>query len=183
MVSCFDEKKATEMAAYFLRKADGRRMSYLKLLKLLYIADREALRRWGYPLTGDSYFSLDHGPVNSRIMDLIREDPQFLNSACWTNHIQIEQYDVELMQDIPVGRLSQADIELLDEVFREYGHLNKYQLRDLTHDFPEWEDPKGSRLPITYQDILKAVGRLDEAEEIAEEIEMYNFAKRTLNCP
>jgi hypothetical protein len=41
----FDEKKATEVAA-FLLKMRGGKMSYLKLIKLLYLADRESLSRW-----------------------------------------------------------------------------------------------------------------------------------------
>jgi hypothetical protein len=43
-----DPEKATEAAAKFL-KLRGGRMSYLKLIKLLYLLDREALLRWGRP--------------------------------------------------------------------------------------------------------------------------------------
>ena len=32
-------------------------MSYMKLIKLLYLADREALARWGRPITTDQYVS------------------------------------------------------------------------------------------------------------------------------
>jgi len=51
-------------------------MSYLKLIKLLYIIDREALLRWGRPLTGDRYVSMDHGPVLSQTLNLITEEPR-----------------------------------------------------------------------------------------------------------
>ena len=42
MASPFNERKATEAAAHLLALRGGQ-MHYLKLLKLLYIADREAL--------------------------------------------------------------------------------------------------------------------------------------------
>ena len=49
MVLRFNERRATEAAARFL-KLRGGRMSYLKLIKLLYLLDREALLRWGRPV-------------------------------------------------------------------------------------------------------------------------------------
>jgi uncharacterized phage-associated protein len=50
-------------------------MSYLKLIKLLYVLDGEALLRWGRPVTTDRYVSMDNSPVFSRIYNLIREEP------------------------------------------------------------------------------------------------------------
>jgi hypothetical protein len=43
------------------------------------------------------------------------------------------------------------------KVFEKYGHMNRYKLRDLLHQvLPEWQDPQGSALPITHEDILRA---------------------------
>lgn len=178
--SCFDEEKSTAMAAYLLGKAPNRRMNYLKLAKLLYIADREALKRWGYPLTGDAYFSLPHGPVVSRIKDLITEDPQFSGSRIWTNHIRRSGYDIKLAAEAPLDSLSPAERELLDEIFSGYGNYTPWQLVDLTHSFPEWKDPEGSAVQITYEDILRAVGRGEESAELVEDIEAHNAFKRAL---
>ena len=52
MQMAFDEVKATQIAALFLKMA-GRELKYLALIKLLYKLDREALRRWGLPVTTD----------------------------------------------------------------------------------------------------------------------------------
>jgi uncharacterized phage-associated protein len=70
----FNEAKATQAAARLL-KLRGGSMSYIKLMKLLYLADREALIRWGRPITTDRYVSMDNGPVLSRIYNLIRNEP------------------------------------------------------------------------------------------------------------
>ncbi len=67
----FDEEKATEAAALILSLRGGQ-MHYMKLIKLLYLLDREALSRWGIPVTTDTYVSMDHGPVVSAIYNLIR---------------------------------------------------------------------------------------------------------------
>jgi uncharacterized phage-associated protein len=62
MVLRFNEQRAAEAAARIL-KLRGGRMSCLKLIKLLYFVDREALLRWGRPVTTDRYISMDDGPV------------------------------------------------------------------------------------------------------------------------
>jgi uncharacterized phage-associated protein len=48
----FDESKATEAAAFLLSRSD-QTMNYMKLIKLLYLTDREALIRWGRPISTD----------------------------------------------------------------------------------------------------------------------------------
>lgn len=182
MLGYFDEEKVTQMAAYLLTKSN-RTMPYLTLVKLLYIADREALRRWGYPLTGDEYFSLKHGPVVSRVTDLIRNASERLRSKHWGKYIETIDKDksVRLRRRPPFDLLSEAIRYLLDEIYERYARLDRWSLRDLAHEFPEWKDPGDSRIPINYVDILKAVGREDEAEELAEEIEAKNKFKEILS--
>src|SRR3954470_18953244 len=64
----FNPKKTSQAAALLVAEAGGR-MSKLKLIKLLYIADREALKNWERPITGDDPFSLDYGPVLSTTLN------------------------------------------------------------------------------------------------------------------
>ncbi len=49
MKLAFDQVKATQAAALFLKLAGGS-LNYLALIKLLYKSDREGLRRWGLPI-------------------------------------------------------------------------------------------------------------------------------------
>ncbi|MBC7220651.1 SocA family protein [Candidatus Bipolaricaulota bacterium] len=178
--SFFDEEKSTAMALYLLQKCPNQRMNYLKLIKLMYIADREALRQWGHPLTGDAYFSLPHGPVVSRIKDLITDDPEFSGGKVWTSCIHRLDRDVEAVAEGPMDSLSSAERELLDRVFASYGSYTPWQLVELTHTFPEWRDPQGSAEPITYKDILCAVGRGEESDELVENIEVDAALRRAL---
>jgi uncharacterized phage-associated protein len=67
----FDEVKATQAAALFLKLA-GCPLNYVALIKLLYKADREAIRRFGLPITTDNYAAMKLGPVTSRIYDRIK---------------------------------------------------------------------------------------------------------------
>jgi len=179
--SFFDEEKSTAMAAFLLQKCPDRRMNYLKLIKLMYIADREALKRWGYPLTGDAYFSLPHGPVVSRIKDLITDDPAFSGAKLWTSCIRRTDHDVQATADGPRDSLSPVERDLLDEIFTNYGRYTPWQLVDL-NTFPEWRDPRGSSEQITYKDILCAVGRAQESDDLVEDIDVHAALKRALVC-
>ena len=78
----FNEKKATQAAAYLLRLRGGR-MSYMKLIKLLYLADRISLNRRGRPITTDRYVSMDRGPVLSRTLNLITEERDPAAPSFW----------------------------------------------------------------------------------------------------
>jgi len=82
----FNERKATQVAAQFLRLRGGR-MSYMKLIKLMYLADREALLRWGRPISTDRYVSMDKGPVLSRVLDLATDGDDPSRPAIWSEQV------------------------------------------------------------------------------------------------
>ncbi len=168
----FKEAKTTQAAARLL-ELRGNPMSYLKLIKLLYIIDREALLRWGRPVTGDRYVSMDHGPVLSQTLNLITEEPRPEEHTFWANHIsQPEKYEVRLHRSAATDELSEAELQLIQEIFGKYGHLKRWDLVALVHQFPEWQDPEGSAIPIQYRDILKAGGKTEgEIEAILQEID------------
>jgi uncharacterized phage-associated protein len=172
----FNEKKATQAASQFLRLSAGR-MNYMKLIKLLYIVDREALLRWGRPVTTDAYFSMKHGPVLSQVLDLITEGPNpLVGDTFWTQHIsEPEHYEVSLKKDPADDELSEAEEELIQEAFARFGRFNQWELVDVVHKFPEWKDPEGSATPINYADILKAENKApEEIRAIENELDAVN---------
>ncbi|MCA6072137.1 MAG: SocA family protein [Endomicrobium sp.] len=73
-------KKLVQVVNYVLAKYDYR-LNYTKLVKLLYISDRECLDKWGFAISGDSYHSMKQGPVLSRLYDFILEKSSFCASA------------------------------------------------------------------------------------------------------
>jgi uncharacterized phage-associated protein len=165
----FNERKATQVAARFLTH-NGRRINYMSLIKLMYFADREALLRWGSPVTNDSYFALDRGPILSRVMNLIKEAGA--KSSIWSEHVSVpKNYHVELLRDAGDDELSRAEERLIDEIYAKYGRLSQWQLVKLTHTLPEWQDPHGSSIQIDLEDILEAGGvEENERAEILREL-------------
>jgi uncharacterized phage-associated protein len=167
----FDEAKATQVAARLLEKSGGH-MSHLALVKLLYIVDREALARWGRPVSGGKYYSMPHGTVISPVVDLMRSIEGWDEPTFWTQHLTKMDNEMRLKEPAGEDELSDAEIELVDEIFERFGRLSKWQLRDLTHEFGEWIDPHGSSIPIGIDEVLHHVGKT--AEQIVEIIDDLN---------
>jgi uncharacterized phage-associated protein len=177
----FDEAKATQAAAFFLRLRGGQ-MHYIKLIKLLYLADREALIRWGLPFTTDRHVSMDNGPVVSRILNLITEDRP---KPVWSEYISapLGEYEVRLLKEAPRDLLSRAEEKLMTEIFEQYGHLNRWDLIDnVMHKLPEWRNPCGTSIPITIREILEAAGAEDhDIRAVVKEIRAMGQAEEVLS--
>ena len=151
-------------------------MNYLKLMKLLYLADRASMKRNGHPISGDRYVSMDHGPVLSQTFNLIKGAVQF--SEWGWNHWIADRadYDVSLRRKASrdaLDELSDADLDVLHDVFEKFGKVDQWDLVKYTHRYcREWEDPNGSSVPISYEDIFKALGRSPaEAKKLGARVE------------
>ncbi len=144
-------------------------MKYMLLIKLLYLADREALVTWGRPIAGGEYFSMKLGPVLSEVLELVNTDPEEVKPSFWTDHIvQTGRYYVCLQADPGDGELSEAEQRLLDKIYEEYGHYDPFALAALLHEIlPEWERRDSGRSPISLRAIFEAQGRsAAEATEV-----------------
>lgn len=159
----FRQEKATQAAARLLKKRGGQ-MSYMKLLKLLYLADRKALLEQLRPITYDRYVSMPQGPVLSQTYNLMVAEDTPNGGSYWRRFIsEPVNYEVRLLQDAPRGELSAAQEQILDDIFEEFGKMGRWELVELSHHLPEWKDPQGSSVPISVHEVLRAAG-LEEAE-------------------
>lgn len=176
----YKEEKAAQVAALFL-KLRGGKMSYLKLLKLMYIAEREALARFGRPITYDQFWAMEHGPILSATYNRIKGEVVFGIEPAWENYITTRQgYDVRLKKEAPIGELSDAEIKVIQEVFARFGNWYRFKIVDYMHDnFPEWKDPGESSTPIAYGEILTAIRKSpEEVQDIESEIEELGVFER-----
>ena len=178
----FHPEKAVEAAAVLL-KLHGKPMKYLGLLKMLYIADRVALKRMEQPITGDHYVSMDYGPVLSGVYDLIKGKPVDNALPLWSKFISpSHETHVSLLDDPGDEDLCEEEEEIIQQVYKAFGHLDPFQVAEWTHDLPEWQDPHGSTIPITIEDILKNVGKShEEIVEIQKEAIREAYLDEVLN--
>lgn len=171
-LSGYNSRKAAQVTAFFARKQGGT-IQVLKLAKLLYLADREAMTRYDYPILFDQLVSMPHGPATSTTLNYInglvedRDDWDSYVVAREGNNVGV--VDAELNLDL-LDELSDAEAEVLESVWVQFGHMTSWQLRNYTHEHcHEWEDPHGSSNPIPYERVLKFLGK-EHSADIAQEI-------------
>jgi uncharacterized phage-associated protein len=164
------QQRVTEAASILLRESGGK-MSYMKLVKLLYFADRKALEVYEHPITYDAYASLPWGPVLSSTMNLAKG--LYPNGDYWDEYIELVGKAVKIRGAYPkLKKLSPADVKLLKEIYAELGKYNQFQLAKISESLPEWKDPKGSSNPIELDELLKKLDYTNEdIERIVSEIQ------------
>ena len=174
----FDEKKAAQAASVLLDRHGGT-MPYIKLIKLLYLADRKSLIETAFPITGDRFISMSNGPVLSLVYDLIRYSHSSADSI-WRRLILSREYDAVLV-DVPQrDHLSDYEEDILHDIFNEHGQQDKWELIEFTHTLPEWTDPGNSSLPIDPEAILKLNGYTETqlAAAIEEADAVFSFRRQ-----
>lgn len=163
MTPWFNIRKAAQVAAYFAI-AEGGSINVLKLTKLIYLADRGAMERYGFPILNDQLVSMNHGPVDSMTLDCINGVES--ENPAWSSFIGGRAgYQVGAAAGVSpdnLDELSRAEMDILRATWGQFGHMDKYAIRDYTHAHcPEWEDPNGSSSPIPYDRVFKYLQKED----------------------
>ena len=168
----FDEEKAAEAAVFFLEKQGT--MGRFRLIKLLYLADRESIQLHGYPICGGTYSSMPHGPVISNVYDLIDERRAWTQSdGAWERFVRNDGKRCCAVAGISGEVLSRADLQVLEQVNAEFKEFSDPQLYDYVHtQLPEYEDPSGASAPIPPKRILRELGvDLEGIKAIGQQVE------------
>lgn len=182
MPSGFNERKAAQVAAYFALR-EGGTINVLKLVKLIYLADRNFMKKYDCPILSDRFVSMDHGPVNSITLNLIngmspeRGDwDKFVSDRA--RHVVAVAHKRLTVEDF--DELSKAEIDVLESVWKKFADKSGYQVRDYTHRHcPEWEDPDGSSTEIPYERVFKFLGKKNSGQ-LAKDIEAERALDRCL---
>lgn len=160
----FQTKTIIEAVHYILQKLSKSHKT--KIIKLLFIADKYHLLKYGRTITGDVYFALPFGPVGSNIKDFVNFNADSLSkeelSELKKYFRQTADGQLEISSAIDNYEfLSESDKEVLDAVVQHFGNWNVRKLNAYTHKHPEWkkyekEFNKGysSRFPIKKEEML-----------------------------
>tara|TARA_R110002060_G_scaffold22516_1_gene30519 strand:- start:518 stop:1165 length:648 start_codon:yes stop_codon:yes gene_type:complete len=170
----FNILKTTHLAAYLIDKSDGK-LNILKLVKLLYICDREFMKQYAKPITYDRFVSMPHGPVLSSTYDLMSGSGHPDNQIIWNNIISDrEDHSISLNNIGFKSVLLDIEKKVADFVHDTFKSFSQWELVEYTHDnFDEWIDPNGSSNPIKYYDVFLALGYTgQDATLFAQKLEM-----------
>jgi uncharacterized phage-associated protein len=175
----FDPLRATQAAAFVVKCSGSNRMQYLKLLKILYFADRASLKEKGYPITGDQPYAMDYGPVLTRVYDYIKCNLR-KGTDVWFRYFRTIGYDVECIEDPGTSRLSKYDRRIMVSVYEEHKDMDGFDMSRVSHDFPEWREKyrgEGTSTLIPIENTLNAIDVVieDLPEKIEEERKFFGF--------
>lgn len=156
----FNPEIAVNAMLYLCNKAQekGVEYSFMQIAKLLFYCDKYHLKRYGRPITGDTYMSMEHGPNPSAIyayLKNVRRQPGQKDALI----------RVELRENLPHNPapyviplkiydesvFSESDLEILAEVFAGLGGKSARDLRDMSHKEKAW---KKADFEMDYEDFL-----------------------------
>lgn len=170
MFCYFEAQKAIEAAGVVMRHL-GKRVSRLRLLKILYIAERTAIKDRGHPIIGGKIVAMNNGPLHSAVYDLIKGNHP--DEPSWSRFITNDgPRDLTLTDEPGVEFLSEYEINLLNETTDLHNDLDDFDLADVTHSFEEWKEHqvRDTSVLIPMESIVKAVCDPDEREEVLQEL-------------
>ncbi|MCI4626004.1 MAG: SocA family protein [Candidatus Magnetoovum sp. WYHC-5] len=139
-----------EAIYYILRKI--KEADKIKIIKLLYLADKYHAIHYGRTITDDDYYVMEYGPVGLKTTDIL---------SLSTLNLLDKELDYALQLFGPVGKytfkvnelqennfefdmLSETDIEALDFVIDKFGCRSTLDITEYTHQYPEWQQQKNS---------------------------------------
>lgn len=155
----FYERRSTQATAFLIRR-NGDRLNYMKLIKLLYLADRAALVQWQQPITGDTYLFLPNGPVLDMILDKISGGPNPKSQDYWSDSIGKslnDPYAVTAKDSLGYDELSTRELSLLEAIDEKFKGFSQWDMVEYCcQSLPELNKGNRSFGPKTIQDIVKA---------------------------
>ncbi len=143
------------------------------MIKLLYLADREYITDWCNSITTDSYVSMDNGPVTSKIYDLIK-DSHIDNGTYWASLIRTVGYNAVLIKEPDeYDRLSPMEMEVIAKTNQRFAESGEWDVVRFCHEnLAEWQNPSGSTIQITIEDIIRAAKDEKDVDECIEEMSL-----------
>ncbi len=182
MIFDFDIQR-TIAAVAFLMKKEGGELDMFLALKMLYLADKDALISWGKPITGDSFVSLPKGPALSEVYNLFKGTAQRHHQVKWNIFVSEKvSHSIHLLKQVDIGVLSEREMEVLESARKKINAFAPWDVSKWWHKTcPEWKDPKGSSTRIDPKTILRNAGKTEaEIKAIESSNEAYSLAKTIL---
>lgn len=163
VISEEQKEKIAQVVRRFVDGHKGRRVGYTKVLKLLYILDRESLRKWGFTVTADDYESLKNGPVLKDTRTCLRH--KSISDSVFKKYIQkdVSGYIVPTESKCEYDEVSQAEVELIDNLLHRYGTCTTESMIEITHTFAEWKETGGSNMTISIESMASGAIRDQKA--------------------
>lgn len=139
--------KLKAILLYFCNKTDPKFLGKVKLMKLFYFLDFVHVKKYGSPVTYDTYVHLEHGPIPTTIKNLIDEvcdDPD--------NSILADTVECQVPNNFVMSRIlpkrqftekderyfSKSELEVMNLISERFGDKNTKYIEDASHEEAPW---------------------------------------------
>lgn len=142
--------KLKAILRYFCTHTDPRFLGKIKLMKLFYFIDFGHIKKYGLPITYDTYINLENGPIPSKILNMINsvvDDPE---NAILSDTIYI-QNPVGKMQQVKCHEeftkedekyFSEQELNTLKMICLKFADKDTKFLINKSHDEAPWKETK-----------------------------------------
>lgn len=139
--------KLKAIIVYFCHNTDSRFLGKTKLMKLFYFLDFLHVKKFGAPVTFDTYVHLEHGPIPSSIKNLVDSVGDDFENAVLADTITIERVPEINMQRIKCARpfterdkklFTKGELEVLDIVCKRFRTANRDTIVKASHEEAPW---------------------------------------------
>ena len=132
--TAFEPAKSLEALLYVAQNSGA---DMYGTLKLLYVADKLHLERYGSLIFGEDYAAMEWGPVPSNTYDIVKfvrgDRPRSVIEAAKAA-FTMNGNNFELLRAPDLDELSESNRECLDEAIRRHGANDFEGFKRLTHD-------------------------------------------------
>lgn len=141
-----------EVILYVISASNGN-VSRTRIVKLLYLIDFFSLAKFGSKVTEVNYNYYYYGPYSESIINCVDELKnsgklqEYVVQNSFGNHSFL--YGVSK----PYSKItnlsgSEGEIELIDEIIKDYSHMNFKQLLEFVYSTPPIEDNKQGKVDV-----------------------------------
>lgn len=119
------------------------------VLKMIWLAERNHLSKYGTMILGDNYIAMSRGPVPSLAYDIIKDARgagiyRFQNPEPKSVFDTPDNRTINPRREANVSLLSQSELECLDEAYYRLEKLSYNEIKELSHtpsyDAAEYND-------------------------------------------
>ena len=173
-VKTYDDQVIKEVLLYILSKTGV--VDYYHLMKILYLAERQHLAKWGEKITTDDYYALPHGPVPTRIYDSLKavKDGKggFLSDVV---SVDGNSPNVTPLREPDMNYLSKSEVDALDNAIAKNIVKSFQELEQMTHDEYYYKALENGR-KMSIEDIARSGGASEQMVEFIIEDQAVNKA-------
>lgn len=166
----FSSKKVLQEIVYLL-KLNGNQMPLIKLIKELYLIDRLSISERETSVSGDYFFSMNHGPILSFTFNMLRD----ITRSGWRDYLQAVESghyfpDISIIaKQIGEDLLSEKEKGYISRISEEFFNYSSSEIADFTYRLPECNYQEGSSKEIKFADIMTALRKSDKDIRVAKE--------------